>query len=235
MKTFICDDNPVHRRCICKFASACCARNAMDCEWKELSPEELQNQLLSERFQADILILDINMGDYDGIQMAKQVNQAAPDCKIIFLTSYIDYAPRVYETRHLYFVLKAQMEEMLPKALAKAWNLLNQEEPCLMITVSNEDLKIPFEKILYLEKFLHYTVLTTDLKEFKVPKSLRTLEPLMGKDFVRCHGSYMVNLRRVSGHTRTKFTLDNGAEIPIGRTFQAAACDAYLDYLASLM
>ncbi|MDY5881603.1 MAG: hypothetical protein SPJ63_07635, partial [Oscillospiraceae bacterium] len=43
-----------------------------------------------------------------------------PTSKIIFISSYSGYLMDVYETEHVYFVLKPNMEERLPAALQKA-------------------------------------------------------------------------------------------------------------------
>ena len=68
----------------------------------------------------DIAVLDIRMDEVDGITLAKQLNKASPTSKIIFISSYSGYLMDVYETEHVYFVLKPNMEERLPAALQKA-------------------------------------------------------------------------------------------------------------------
>ena len=35
------------------------------------------------------------------------MKQYAPFCQIIFLSSYLSYATEVYETEHIYFILKS--------------------------------------------------------------------------------------------------------------------------------
>ena len=54
----------------------------------------------------DIAVLDICMDGVDGITLAKQLNKASPTSKIIFISSYSGYLMDVYETEHVYFVLK---------------------------------------------------------------------------------------------------------------------------------
>lgn len=71
-----------------------------------------------------LLFLDIRLGkinkEINGIDLAKKITIEAPFCQIIFLTGYVDFAPYVYEADHLYFVLKTQLDTMMPKALEKA-------------------------------------------------------------------------------------------------------------------
>ena len=37
----------------------------------------------------------------------------APFCQIIFLSSYLSYATEVYETEHIYFILKSQLHQRI--------------------------------------------------------------------------------------------------------------------------
>lgn len=65
----------------------------------------------------NIAVLDIRMDEVDGITLAKQLNRASPTSKVIFISSYSGYLMDVYETEHVYFVLKPNMEERLPRSL----------------------------------------------------------------------------------------------------------------------
>lgn len=236
LKIYICDNNPLHMQYANKWIT-CYLKQKPSVHFQcfELLPEELDELLFQRAFSADIIVLDIQMQQKNGIELAEQINQASLRCQIIFLTAYIDYATMVYETKHIYFVLKTQMEQMLPRAIDKALEVLKVEEPCLSFSLPALDVRIPLGKIFYLEKNQHHTLIRTEIKDFTVPKSLRELAPLLDSGFLRCHGSYIVNLRRVSQYSSTRFVLDNGMNVPIGRTFQGISRNTYWDYLASLL
>ena len=51
------------------------------------------------------------MPEITGIDAAKQINLIQPSAQIIFISSYLEYFSDVYETEHLYFVLKSQMAQ----------------------------------------------------------------------------------------------------------------------------
>ena len=46
----------------------------------------------------DIAILDIQLPGDSGIQLATLLNQSAPYCQILYLSSFVDYAVDVYKT-----------------------------------------------------------------------------------------------------------------------------------------
>lgn len=61
------------------------------------SPEEL-SKLLAQKMP-DVLMLDIHMGDHNGLEVAQEVLQEYPDLKIVFLSGYdlLEYHNRAIE------------------------------------------------------------------------------------------------------------------------------------------
>ena len=97
---------------------------------KELSRHELhlkhyrstQECLADQEFlaEADIFLIDIQLDGSSGIELGRQLMQAHPQIKIIFISGYVRYAPEVYEVPHVYFVWKPDLEVRLPQALQAA-------------------------------------------------------------------------------------------------------------------
>lgn len=237
MTIYICDDNGPQMEYISAFTDTWLQSRLSEDPWicSEITPQQLITSLESHAFRSDIILLDIRMGEINGIDIARRINQEDKNCQIIFLTAYLDYAPFVYEAEHIYFVLKTQMEDMLPKALEKAWNQLKQQPSYLEMSISNYEVRISLNKILFIEKMGHRSTITTTEKALTVAASLKALEEQLDPYFVRCHGSYIVNLEHVESYSSTAFVMKNGLTVPIGRSFQQNAKKAYLDYLASLL
>ena len=55
----------------------------------------------AENKEYDILLLDIEMGDMDGISMAKKLRQDNHTIQIVFVTGYSDYIAEGYEVEAL--------------------------------------------------------------------------------------------------------------------------------------
>lgn len=70
-------------------------------------------QAVVSGYAPDIAVLDIQMGEMDGISLAKRLNALTPSCRIIFVTSYLAFATEVYSTEHVYFILKSQIDERI--------------------------------------------------------------------------------------------------------------------------
>lgn len=58
-----------------------------------------------------IMFMDIEMSDENGIDLAMEVNRKWPKCQVVYLTNYWSYAMEVYETRHVYYIVKEKFEK----------------------------------------------------------------------------------------------------------------------------
>ncbi len=59
-----------------------------------------------ENNTADVIFLDINMPDMNGISLGKIITKMYPDMKIIFITAYKDYAVDSFEIKAFDYLLK---------------------------------------------------------------------------------------------------------------------------------
>jgi len=62
---------------------------------------------------ADIVLLDINMPEIDGITLAARIKQACPEIAVLFLTAYKEYAFDAYSVHPAGYLLKPVSKEKL--------------------------------------------------------------------------------------------------------------------------
>jgi two-component system NarL family response regulator len=67
----------------------------------------------------DVILLDVNLGEYDGIQMARVIRRSHPDCRVVILTTYDDdsYLYGALEAGAHAYLLKDVSLEDLPAAI----------------------------------------------------------------------------------------------------------------------
>ena len=180
---------------------------------------ELLKAMQNSDYVPDLAVLDIYMPKCSGIEVAKRLNELAPECRIIFLTSYLGYATDVYETRHSYFILKAELTDRIEAALAKA--LAETTENLRLCFREGRSVKnVPASEVLYLERNLKKTTiaLSSGVEHTTPAKAEELLKGVNKGMFVHCHQSYWVNLEKVTSMTADSFILSNGMEIPISRS-----------------
>ena len=86
------------------------------------------HMLAEDGYRPGIAVLDICMGELDGISLAKEINRLAPACRVIFLSSYAGYLKGAYEAEHIYSVRKSDEAARRPGALRKALGALSTEK-----------------------------------------------------------------------------------------------------------
>lgn len=225
----ICDDEPVHL----EYTQRLVQETLPPAQFEtELFPgaEPLLQAMEQEEYCPDIAILDICMGGSNGIELAKQLNRLVPGCKIIFLTSFLDYATEVYETEHIYFVLKRKMDHRLGVALRKAVEIA--ESCCIQVKQAKGTALISLDQILFLERKGRKTRVRTETNELwtaMTPQAL--LSDVPPGTFIRCHQSYWVRTAKVLALKNNDFYLPNDQRIPLSRTYRQ---EAKAQFFASL-
>lgn len=173
----------------------------------------------AEFFELIFMDIELESDSITGIQLAHKINLKSPTVQIIYISQYLEYASSVYETKHIYFVNKKQLDIYLEKALYTALeNLRTIENQTLHFKRHKIQYSIPQSEILYMERILRNTEIHTNKELFSTSDSLKTLMLQLSPAFVLCHRSFIVNLKTVSSFNREKITLHTGHTLPVGRT-----------------
>ena len=227
----ICDDEALHREHTALLTQKELSERAPEIDCFD-GAEALLQAMSAGDYTPDIAVLDIQMDGMDGIELAHRLNELAPECRIIFLTSYLSFAPDVYETRHAYFVLKNQISERIGAALHKALLTLPDDELCLRFKSGGAARLLPVREVLYLERRLHKTrIATTSEEAFTQTAPQELVSALPEGLFIHCHQSFWVNREHISELAKGVFVLTDGERIPISRTYLKAAREAFLSSL----
>ena len=165
----------------------------------------------------DILLLDVEMRDISGIELAKRVRAERGRVEIVFITSHFEFIAEGYEVDALHYLVKPVSEEKLSEVLDRAAARLAMEPPSVVINCDGGTVKLLEEDILYVESFAHYIEIHTRTDVFRLKESITVFEDKLSAVFYRAHRSYLVNLKAVQRISRASVTLTGGAEIPLSR------------------
>lgn len=169
----------------------------------------------------EILFLDIEMGKKDGIEIARAVNQKWPACQVVYLTNYLFYATEVYQTEHIFFVLKEQFEQKIAEVMNKMFHAIEQTEKKLLFPViGSKNVVLAPEDILYFERTGRVTRIETVWGQYEIWDKLDQVEEMLpALDFARCHNSFIVYLPAVREMQKNTFIMKNDMRIVISRTY----------------
>lgn len=229
-KFAICDDEPLHRERLAQSV-----QNHLNGQTAELrlfaSPAALLQEISDHGYTPGIAIVDIQMDEMSGIELARRINEVLPQCAVIFVTSYLGFATDVYETEHAYFILKSEFDRRIGAALQKA--LTRKPLPVLHCPVTHGYRNIPCSQVLCMERILRWTKLTLlDGSEDWTPLTpAELLDADSAQQFIRCHQSYWVNFQQIETMENDCFWLPGGLRIPISRTYRSAAREQFFSRL----
>ena len=165
----------------------------------------------------DILLLDIEMGGQNGVELAKRIRQDNQNVQLVFVTGFPDFMAEGYEVSALHYLMKPVSEEKLRLVLDRAAANLEKPKKRLKVSFDRQTYFVPFDKILYIEAQKQYVRIHTQEGDYRMKASLGEMAEALDEYFFKCQRSFMVNLNHVARIRNQCAVLRNGEEIPISR------------------
>ncbi len=178
----------------------------------------------------DILLLDIEMGEMDGVTMAKTIRKANETVQIIFISGYSDYIAEGYEVAALHYLMKPVSQDKLFAVLDRALEKIRQNERCLNLEISGEMVRIPLFEIRYLDVRLNYVTIHAR-EDYTVRRTLTEFEQELDHRFTRVGRSMILNLKTVRKVTKTEVYLFDGTVLPLPRGAYEPLNRAIIQYI----
>ena len=148
-----------------------------------------------ENNTADVIFLDINMPDMNGISLGKIITKMYPDMKIVFITAYIDYLLKPYSESRIKNLLKSLVN--VKTELISSIKNTNLKK--ITVNIDERLYVISLNDIDYIEASEKETLIFSNQKKYvsKI-KISKWEEMLKGDNFYRCHRSFIVNLDKIT-------------------------------------
>ena len=206
--------------------------------------------LILKNTQIDLLLLDIEMPNKTGLQLAQELLDANISCEIIFTTAYNQYAIQAFRLSAIDYLLKPIQENDLIAAIEKVkqkkeWlndkqrlkaltqNLDTEKESKICLPMLNGYQYMDLDSIEYLEADGSYVkIYLIDGKNITISKNLKYFEDIFEKstDFLRIHRSFIVHKKHVKKIQRGKNStviMQNNSELEISRNRKDEILDAF--------
>ena len=192
----------------------------------ESSKEALE---LIETEKIDILFLDIDMSDINGLEFRKKAI-AVPVC--IFITAHPEHAVESFELETLDFIVKPVKLDRFTQMMHRVVEFMEIKHKAelfessiggdtIYIKEGHEQTKVKLHDILYLEALKDYTLVVTKHKRHCVLSSIgNLLKENHFQSFIRVHRSFAVQKQYIDKKLTHEILLNNGVTIPIGRSYK---------------
>lgn len=222
MKIGVCDDRKEIREIITgkikKFYPA-----------EQVTSYKSGQEVLDESHLPDILLLDIQMPEMDGMETAGKLRRRDKGMIIIFVTVAKDYVFQSFDVGAFHYLVKPFAEEKLAEVLQNAVRLVEERKaegtgrkkaPSLMVTSKGEHIAVPLEDIVYAEVFNRKIIIHTMDADIEYYGKMKELEKEAGEDFYRPHRAYLINFNFVRKYNAAVIYLKKGQALVAKQNYQ---------------
>lgn len=181
----------------------------------------------------DILIMDINLQDGNGIETVKHLQKLHPKLKVIYLTGIINYATAIFETNPAYFLVKPINENNLRDAITKVSKEIEfDKSDSIVIKTNGSEIILYRREIMYVESQGRKLVLyMADGKKSEIYEKMDVIQEQLGASFIRSHKSFLINMKYITERTNKEFYLSDGKVLPISKPNLKDAKIKFISYL----
>lgn len=175
---------------------------------------------ISDGERYDIYILDVEMPDLNGMDVAKRIREFQPNAPLLFLSSHLSYATEGYKVQALRYVSKLDLDHALPEALEQAIATLEKTDTCfIMVQHYQNYTRILHKDILYVQKMQRSIQIVTDRQgNFKDSRGIKELfSEIDDPRFIFTDRAYFVNLDYVQELNGSWLVLTNEDRVPVSR------------------
>lgn len=165
-----------------------------------------------------MIFLDIDMGDVNGIALARQMRTIRKDAVLIFVTNYGEYAAEGYEVSAFRFLPKLQLAEKLPGYFRQALVACRSRTRTLNVLCDGEGTNIVLDELVYVETAERMLIFhrAEPAAPLNSRMSLRTLEEKLAEEgFLRIHNSFLVNMSYIAALQTSGVTLTTDQTLPV--------------------
>ncbi len=226
----VCDDEKYMSDKIRMMVSDFFCRKNMDIEILQFSSGK---ELLKYDGIIDILFLDIQMKDIDGMETARKMRSRKFKGVVIFITVLKEMVFRSFEVQAFDYLVKpiepSHFEKTMERLLV---SMKNAGESSLLVQKGYESSIILFDDIVYCEiidRKVYLHLASSEIVDFY--DRIEKLETKLDSRFFRCHRSYLINLQYLKSYKNKTAYMADGKEIPVSRLRSREFSNVILQYM----
>ena len=217
MNIAYCDDENIQKEIL---EELLCRWGKVDLVWYESA-----EQMLFEcdgRYPFDLIILDIQMRNQNGMELARQIRRADPQVPLLFLTATKEYAFEGYEVNALRYLIK-------PIQPSQLFAILDEIQASTKRSILLNGNRIDLNALVYVEAEAHYCHLVFEDHRQKEKIGIRELKTMLDDSFVMIHRSYLVNIAKVDQIRREELSAGSFT-LPVARSQLKTVSEAFIEY-----
>ncbi len=185
-----------------------------------LKASDIEYKLLHYKESLDILILDIDMPDISGLDLAEKIRENNIDIIIIFLSNHEEFVFKAIEFQPFRYIRKIKLETEMPLAIRAAARIIKSKiDKQIILDTKDGEIKAMISDIMYFEADRRKVIVhLNNGKKVTVNKNITDFYNLLKNNkFVIIHRSCVVNSDYVQNIKNDLAILKNNETLVISR------------------
>lgn len=153
---------------------------------------------LNEDCHFDIIFMDIEMGNINGIDAIKKLREKNQETLIIYVSSKQNYFMDLFEVQPFQFILKPINQDEFNRKFELAYEKICRQSYCFEFKIGTTIVRIPVKDIICFESCQRYIFMMTKDNSYKFYMKLSEIKKELEEyNFLLLHQSYLVNLEYI--------------------------------------
>ncbi len=198
LKALIVEDDPIIGQILLSYLSS-----YLEASNLEIALSGTEALRVMEHQTPDLLFVDVEIPDIDGLSIAVKAKTANPSLSLVFVTGHTQYAAQAFKLDAIDYLVKPVTEESVRKAMSKikrarALSVINTgEAEVIIIKNSYEIYFIRQNDIIFIERSQRKSIFHTIKGKYYTNEALNAIAKRLGGKFFRCHKSFIINTEMV--------------------------------------
>lgn len=188
--------------------------------------------IMKEHDNFDIIILDIELDNTNGIDLARTIRKENKDIRIIFISNYNRYLVDGYKARADLYLLKPVNQIQFNKEMRDiAWDYIYSNQG--MFNPKIHPSKIYFKNILYIEILQRKSIIhLTNKQEISCYYTLKKwISIISDAPFAQPHRSFYINLSHIKEYKINEVIMEDNTSISITDVYRKNFQTEYFRYI----
>lgn len=237
MQIAICEDSVQIMANIEQIITRFFDRNSIDVELDTfLSGERLLNYLSkhpNERYH--LYLLDIEMGEINGMEVAEKIRETDKEALIIFITSHDEFMIKAFDVSAFHFLIKPVDPIKLKAVLQKSLSTIKRRNNVFVYRTNKKTFTILYSNIQYFESDKRKINIFTNTNTYTFYGTMKNIENILPNNFAQIHKSYLVNLDHIELVEGRQVQMSTGEVLIISRSNVDAFYDTYRKFVIERM
>lgn len=220
----ICDDDIEVIETLNATIEDICKKHSLGIEIEKYSSSSELISEISNGNSYDLIFLDIQMPNYDGVSVGKYIREELDDniTQIVYISSETKYALELFKIRPLDFVIKPIKYEQIDRVMKLAGKLIATSKELFEYTNKDGSHRIEFSKILYFYSEARKIIIVTTSEKIEFYDNIdKIFDRVKIYNFIHIHKSYVVNESHIVQYKNNSVIMSDGIELPISRSKKA--------------